>query len=122
MEAEVRGRDMVTGLPRAVIITDSDLRGAMAPSFANLIDGIKEVLETTPPEILSDVMRNGIVLIGGGALVHGLGQVLEHTLRIPIYLAEDPLTAVARGTGIILEDIEYYREVLLTAQNELPPK
>ena len=122
MEAEVRGRDLVTGLPRAVIITDSDLRGAMASSFANLIDGIKEVLETTPPEILSDVMRNGIVLVGGGALVHGLGQVLEHTLRIPIYLAEDPLTAVARGTGIILEDIEYYKEVLLTAQNELPPK
>ncbi len=122
MEAEVRGRDLVTGLPREVIVTDSDIREAMSSSINNLIDGIKEVLETTPPEILSDVMNRGIVLVGGGALIQGLGALLEVALKIPIYVADDPLSAVARGTGVILDDIEFYRDVLLNTQDALPPR
>ncbi len=113
MEAEVRGRDLVTGLPREVVITDADIREAMGQSIVGLIDGIKEVLETTPPEILGDIMNRGIVLSGGGAMLHGLDILLQNILKIPVYIAEDPLTAVARGAGIVLEDIEFYQEVLL---------
>ncbi|MBP6926283.1 MAG: rod shape-determining protein [Candidatus Pacebacteria bacterium] len=113
MEAEVRGRDLVTGLPREVVITDADIREAMGQSILGLIDGIKEVLETTPPEILGDIMHRGIVLSGGGALLHGLDVLLQNMLKIPVTVTEDPLTAVARGAGIVLEDINYYKEVLL---------
>jgi rod shape-determining protein MreB len=122
MEAQVRGRDLVTGLPREVIVTDSDMREAMSASILNLVDGIKEVLETTPPEILSDIMNRGIILTGGGALIQGLQQLLQNALRLPVYVAEDPLSAVARGTGIIFEDIEYYKDILIKANDELPPR
>ncbi len=120
MEAQVRGRDLVTGLPREVIITDSDIREAIAPAINELVDGIKEVLETTPPEILSDVMHRGIVLSGGGALLSGLDQLLEGVLKIPIYVAEDPLTAVARGAGVVLDSVDDYREQLLAAGDAAP--
>ncbi len=122
MEAQVRGRDLVTGLPREVIITDSDIREAIAPAVGDLVDGIKEVLETTPPEILSDVMHRGIVLSGGGALLSGLDHLLEGLLKIPIYVAEDPLTAVARGAGIVLDSIEEYREQLVGSTNDAVPR
>ncbi len=122
MESAIRGRDILTGLPREVVVTDSDIREAIALSVAGLVDGVKDVLETTPPEILSDIMRGGIVLSGGGALLHGLDDLLQHTLKIPVYVVEDPLSAVARGTGIILDDIESYKEVLIGNQDELPPR
>ena len=119
-EAQVRGRDLVTGLPREVIITDSDIREAIAPAVNELVDGIKEVLETTPPEILSDVMHRGIVLSGGGALLTGLDSLLEGVLKIPIFVAEDPLTAVARGAGVVLDSVDEYEEQLVSSTNELP--
>ena len=122
MEAEVRGRDLVTGLPREVIVTDSDIREAFAASISTLVDSVKEVLENTPPEILSDVMNRGIVLSGGGALLSGLDALLQNVLKIPIYVAEDPLTAVARGAGIVLDDIKEYRDILINTQDELPPR
>lgn len=122
MEAEVRGRDLVTGLPREVIVTDGDVREAIGASIAGLIEGVKEVLETTPPEILADVMHRGVVLSGGGALLAGLDELLHSILKIPVYVAEDPLSAVARGAGIVLEDIEYYKEVLIGTGDELPPR
>lgn len=112
-ELPVRGRDLISGLPREVLITDADIKEAIAPSIGNLIDGIKEVIETTPPEILSDVMKRGIVLVGGGALLRGIDSLLSEIIQVPVFVAEDPLTAVARGTGIILDDIEYYKEVLI---------
>ena len=122
MEAQVRGRDLVTGLPREVIITDSDVREAIMPSITILVDDVREVLETTPPEILSDVMNRGLVLSGGGALISGLDRLLENTLKIPIYVAEDPLTAVVRGAGVILDEIENYSEQLISVTNDLPPR
>ena len=122
MEAQVRGRDLATGLPREVIITDSDIREAIAPAINELVDGIKEVLETTPPEILSDVMHRGIVLSGGGALLAGLDQLLEGILKIPIYVAEDPLTAVARGAGVVLDSVDEYREQLVGAAGDGAPR
>jgi len=121
-EATVRGRDLVTGLPREVIITDSDIREAMSQSIDILVESIKEVLETTPPEVLSDIMKRGIFLVGGGALIRGLDDLLSEWLKIPIYVAADPLTAVARGTGIILENIEEFEDILIQNDNELPPK
>jgi rod shape-determining protein MreB and related proteins len=112
-EATVRGRDMVTGLPREITLTDKDIKEAIAESITILIEKIKEILETTPPEIVSDVMKNGIVLSGGGALIKGLPQLLEKSIRIPVFVAEDPLSAVARGTGIILDAVEEYKEALI---------
>ena len=122
MEASIRGRDLITGLPREVIITDSDIREAIGQSIENLIESVKEVIETTPPEIVSDIMHRGAYLVGGGALIKGLGELLTESVKIPIHVADDPLTAVARGTGIILEDLESYSEVLLRNEDELPPK
>ena len=122
MEIEVRGRDLMTGLPREVVVTDSDVREAISLSVKELVEGVKDVLETTPPEILSDVMHNGITLTGGGALLLGLDRLLQSVLKIPVYVVEDPLSAVARGTGVILDDLEFYREVLIGNQDDLPPR
>ncbi len=121
-EIEVRGRDLLTGLPREVVMTDSDVREAISLSIKEFVEGVKDVLETAPPEILSDIMHNGIMLSGGGALILGLDRLLQNTLRIPVYVVDDPLSAVARGTGIILDDMEHYREVLIDNQDELPPR
>ena len=120
LETTIRGRDLITGLPREVIITDSDIREAMGQSIETLLEAAREVLETTPPEILSDVMRRGLYLVGGGALIKGLDILLAETLKLPVFVAEDPLTAIARGAGIILEDIERYRSVLIESEDELP--
>ncbi|HBB44251.1 MAG: Rod shape-determining protein MreB [Parcubacteria group bacterium GW2011_GWA1_44_13] len=122
MEAVIRGRDLVTGLPREVVVTDSDIREAMSGSIAGLVDAVKEVIETTPPEVLSDVMSRGIILVGGGALIRGLDELLSQTLHVPVYIANDPLTAVARGAGMILEDMEGFKEVLIEHENDAPPK
>jgi rod shape-determining protein MreB len=122
METSVRGRDLLTGLPREVVVTDADIREAIALSVREFVDGVKDVLETTPPEILSDIMHRGIMLSGGGALLPGLDKLLESVLKIPVYVVDDPLSAVARGTGVILDDIPYYKEVLIGHQDELPPR
>jgi len=112
LEAPIRGRDLITGLPREVMLTDSDIREAISQSIDTLVESVREVLETTPPEILSDIMRGGIVLVGGGALLGGLDALLEEWLKVPVVVAEDPLTAVARGTGVILENFELHRDML----------
>lgn len=113
LEAVVRGRDLITGLPREVVITDSEIREAISQSVDTLVESVREVLETTPPEILSDIMRQGIALTGGGALLKGLDVLLSQWLKVPVVVADDPLTAVARGTGVILENFEAYRDIFL---------
>lgn len=120
IEAPVKGRDLVTGLPREVVITDADVREAIASSIESVVESSKEVLETTPPEILSDVMYRGVYLVGGGALMKGLPELLTETLKIPVHVADDPLTAVARGTGIILENIDEYQDILIKDEDDLP--
>ncbi len=119
LETTVRGRDLITGFPREVVITDSDIREATSGSVDSLIEAAREVLETTPPEILADVMHRGVHLVGGGALIKGLDGLLSSALKIPVYIAEDPLTAIARGTGIILDDLEKYQDVLIQNEDEL---
>jgi len=122
MEYVVKGRDLVTGLPKEVVVTDSDIREAIQLSISTLLEAVKEVLETTPPEILSDVMQRGVYLVGGGSLIRGWAEFLKENLKIPVYVAEDPLTAVARGAGIILENLELYKETLIINEDELPPR
>jgi len=120
IESPVRGRDLVTGLPREVMITDADIREAIAQSIGSLVESTKEVIESTPPEIIADVMKRGIYLVGGGALIRGLDQLLEAELQIPVHVAQDPLTAVARGTGIILENLAEFKEAVMKNEDELP--
>jgi rod shape-determining protein MreB and related proteins len=120
-QAKVRGRDLITGLPREIVITDKDIRHAIAHSVEELVDATKGVLETTPPEILSDVMQRGVYLAGGGALIRGLPELLSDALGVEIKVAPEPLTAVVRGAGIVLDDIDSYEEALLTNEDELVP-
>jgi len=113
LELEVRGRDLVTGLPKGMVITDADVREALGYPISLLVAGIREVLETAPPEMMADILGSGITLTGGGALLRGLPEILEAELKLPVSIADDPLSAVARGTGIILEQFETYKSVLL---------
>jgi len=122
LEASIKGRDLVTGLPREVIITESDIREALSSSISLLVETVKEVLESTPPEVLSDVMNRGIVLVGGGALIPGIADLLHKELKIPIHIAGDPLISVVRGTGIVLESINEFRDLLIENEDELPPR
>lgn len=112
-EIEVRGRDLVSGLPRALMVTDGDIREALMQPITFLVAGIREVLETAPPEMMADVLQGGIILTGGGALLPGLSQLLSSELSLPVHIAEDPLSAVARGTGIILDQFDRYQSVVL---------
>jgi rod shape-determining protein MreB len=121
LEASIRGRDLITGLPKEVMITDADVGEAIAQSVNSIIESAMEVMEITPPEIVSDIMHRGIYLTGGGALIKGLAEVLEEQLKAPVFVSEDPLTAVARGTGIILENLEDYIDILVEHDNALPP-
>jgi len=100
-------------LPREVVITDIDVRDAVAPQVETIVNNVRSVLETTPPEVLADVMQRGIHLSGGGALIPGLAPLLEHALEVPVIVVPDPLRAVIRGAGIVVEDLEEYKELLL---------
>jgi rod shape-determining protein MreB len=122
MEAPIRGRDLVTGLPREVIITDSDIREAISQTIDSIVEATREVIETTPPEIVADIMYRGIYLAGGGALIRGLDNLISEELEIPVFVAPDPITAVARGTGIILENLETYKDILIDNDNDVTPK
>jgi len=112
-ELVVRGRDVVTGLPREVIITDADVRDAVANQIDTIVESVRGVLEITPPEVLADIMQRGIHLSGGGALIPGLSALIEHALEVPVIVVPDPLRAVIRGAGIVIENIDEYKEILL---------
>jgi rod shape-determining protein MreB len=106
VQAEVRGRDMLTGLPKTVILTSEEIRHALDEPVTQIIDAIKSTLDKTPPELAADIMDRGIVLAGGGALLHGLDERLRHETQMPVHLAESPLTCVAVGSGRSLEEFE----------------
>ena len=111
---EVRGRDLLSGLPKTVRITSEETREALAEPVALIVQCVKSVLENTPPELASDIMARGIVMTGGGSLLHGLDRLIQEETGIPTYLAEDPLSCVALGTGKALESLENLEESLLT--------
>lgn len=118
MEMPLRGRDLINGLPKEVIITDSQVREAMQRIIRQIIENIKVTLETTPPELVSDIYEHGIVLTGGGALLRGLDKEIAQATKIPVRVAEDPLTCVVRGTGILLADPALLAKVLSPATEE----
>lgn len=102
---EVRGRDMVTGLPRTITITSNEVQVATADSMMQIVEIAKVVLEQTPPELSADIIDRGIILTGGGALLDGIEQLFTEQLKVPVFTAEHPLDSVALGTGILLENI-----------------
>lgn len=115
----VRGRDLATGLPREILITDAHIREALAPSLDALMDTMKDVIEATPPELLSDVLERGVTVFGGGALLRGLPQALAKMLGVPVRVAPDPLTAVVRGVGIVTENPAPYADFFVDEENLL---
>ena len=115
----VRGRDLATGLPREVELTDAHVREALAPSLDALMEAMKDVIEKTPPELLSDVLERGVTVFGGGALLRGLPQILAKMLGVPVKVAPDPLTAVVRGAGIVTEDPAPYADFFIDEEDIL---
>ncbi len=118
LEAPVRGRDLLTGLPKEIIFTDTDVREALYSPVKTIVESIKSVVEEVPPEIIGDIMFRGIMLAGGGALLRRLSELVSEETKIPVSVADDPLTCVARGTGVIVEDLEALSEVLVPAEQE----
>ena len=119
MEIEIRGRDLINGLPKAVTVNDSQIREAIGKTINQIIENIKTTLETTPPELVSDVYERGIILAGGGALLRGLDKEIAKATKIPVHIAEDPLTSVVRGAGILLSDQELLEKVISPDINKL---
>jgi len=122
LETIIRGRDLITGLPKEINVTDEQVREAMSRSIQTIVNNVKAAVEETPPEIVADIMKRGIYLAGGGALLRGLNKLLHEQTQMPIQIADDPLTCVARGTGMVLEDLDTLKEVLVTTQYEKAPK
>jgi rod shape-determining protein MreB len=112
MRAEIRGRDLVTGLPKTIVTTTEEVREALAEPVSAIVDAVKTTLDKTPPELAADIMEQGIVLTGGGALLHGLDVRLEHETGMPIVIAKNPLHSVAIGSGQCLEEFNVLRQVL----------
>ena len=121
-ELPMRGRNLVTGLPEEILVSDEDIRRAMEKSIRLIVTEIKTAIEETPPELLADVMTNGIYLSGGGALVRGLDTLIQRETKIPTKIIEDPMTAVVRGAGMVLEELDKLHEVLVETTELEPPK
>jgi len=121
LEAPIRGRDLITGLPKEIMVNSDQIREALEDSIQDIANAVKDTIEQTPPELVADIMNRGIILVGGGSLLRGLDKFLHEETKMPVKVIDDPLTAVARGTGIILEDLDKLREVLISADyGEVP--
>jgi rod shape-determining protein MreB len=112
-EAEIRGRDLVSGLPRAVTVSSAEIRKALEEPLHDIVDAVRATLDQTPPELAGDIMDRGIVLTGGGALLRGLDERLRHETGMPVHVADSPLTSVAMGAGRCVEEFEALRQVLV---------
>jgi rod shape-determining protein MreB len=122
LEAVMRGRDLVTGLPKAISVDSDQIRLALSKSVMAIVDAVKMTIEETPPELVADIMDKGIILAGGGALLRGLDKLIALNTKMPVHIADDPLTSVVRGTGLVLEDIDLLKEVLVTTQYTKSPR
>ena len=122
VENQMRGRDLITGLPKEIIVNDSQIRKALSRSVRKIVEAVKETIENTPPELVADIMSRGIIMVGGGSLLRGFDKLLKEETKMPIKIEEDPLTTVARGTGIILEDVEKLKEILVPLDYGEVPK
>jgi rod shape-determining protein MreB len=110
---EVKGRDLVSGLPQTIQISSVEIQQALKETVDQIVEGIKVCLEKTPPELASDIMDRGIIMAGGGALLSGLDKMIGYETHMPVYVCEEPLLAVARGTGKVLENIENLKRLIL---------
>jgi len=122
LETTMRGRDLVTGLPKEIAVSSKEVKKAIAKSVKTLVEVIREIVEQTPPELLGDIMKRGIVLAGGGSLLRGIDEVINRETSIAVKIADDPLTAVARGTGVVLEDIYKYKDILTSREYLTAPR
>lgn len=113
IELGVKGRDIISGLPKEVIVNDTDIRKAMSNSIMQIASAVKNSIEETPPELIGDIMERGIVLAGGGALMKGLDVLITNITRVPTIISSDPLTVVVRGTGMVLEDLDSLKDLLI---------
>lgn len=113
LQFPMRGRDVITGLPKEVMVTDGHIREALDRSVRSIVDLVRMTLELTPPELTADIHERGLLLTGGGSLLRGIDSVIAKAAEIPVRIADDPLTAVVRGTGILLDDSQLLREVVL---------
>lgn len=111
---EIRGRDLITGLPKTVRTTSEETREALSEPITLIVEGVKTVLEKTPPELAADIMDRGIVMTGGGSLIHGLDKLISQETGIPTYLADDPLSCVALGTGKAIDSLGALQESIIT--------
>ncbi|MDX9892960.1 MAG: rod shape-determining protein [Patescibacteria group bacterium] len=118
LELRMRGRDLMTGLPKEVIVTTSQIKQSMQRSVLGIIEGIKSTLEITPPELVADIYQRGMILAGGGALLSGLDKMIAQATRIPVKIIEDSLTCSVRGMGLILEDENLLREVAIPSSTQ----
>lgn len=121
-EMALRGRNLVSGLPEEIMVSDTMIRKAMERSIKQIVGEIKAAVEQTPPELLADIMEKGIYLSGGGALLRGLDTLIAKETKIPTSIVEDPLTAVVRGAGMVLENLDELQEVLLEDDELEPPR
>jgi rod shape-determining protein MreB len=119
LEFPMRGRDVVSGLPKEIMIDDEHIRAALKRSVQVIVENIKMTLEITPPELTADIHERGILLTGGGAMLRGLASVIESQAEIPVRIADDPMSAVVRGTGILLEDAELLAQVALPSTRDM---
>ena len=120
MTMEVRGRDLVAGLPKTVTISSEEVREALAEPIAAIVEAVRITLERTPPELSADLIERGMVLAGGGGLLRGLDKLLSEQTGLPVHIAEDPITAVALGTGMVLSEIKYLKKVTVTTASKSP--
>ena len=111
---DVRGRDLISGLPKTINITSEEIRQALSDSVEQIVDAVKATLEKTPPELAADVIDNGIIIAGGGATLKGIGKVINKSTDIPVYIAESPRECVVTGAGKTLEELKTLRKILLS--------
>ena len=116
MSMEIRGRDLTNGLPKNIVITSTQIEEALRDSINEIVEAVKSTLEKTPPELASDIMEKGIVIAGGGALIKNIDKLLSIKTGMPVYIAEDPLECVVKGTGKTLEDLEKLKDILINAR------
>jgi len=121
-EAAMRGRNLITGLPEEIMVSDDEVREALAKTVSQIVQGIKDTIEKTPPELLADIMKSGIYFCGGGSLLRGIHTLVEKETKIPTRVVEDPMTTVVRGAGLILENLDKYKDVLADTEELQVPK
>lgn len=111
---EIRGRDLIAGLPRTIKISSNETAEAISDTLSDIIQVIKQVLKETPPELSADIMDKGMILSGGGALLRNIDELITHSTGVPCFVAEDPLLCVAKGTGVVIENLEFYKKSIMS--------